>query len=98
VGNGNNTLFWLDRWLNGCSIAKLAPEVLSKVDKKVASTRTMDRAMNDMLWVMVGHQINPSSDRYTTISCSLGHYGRDCAHSTRRSSRVEAWDFGYFLF
>jgi hypothetical protein len=39
VGKDKNTLFWMDRWLNGCSIAELAPEVLSKVDKKVASIR-----------------------------------------------------------
>jgi hypothetical protein len=51
VGNGKNTLFWRDRWLNGCSIAELAPEVISKVDKKVASTRTVHQALEDMLWV-----------------------------------------------
>jgi hypothetical protein len=30
VGNGTSTLFWTDRWLNGATIRKLAPEVLAK--------------------------------------------------------------------
>jgi hypothetical protein len=51
VGNGKNTLFWRDKWLNGCSIAELAPKVISKVDKKVACTRTVDQALEGMLWV-----------------------------------------------
>jgi hypothetical protein len=27
LGNGNNTLFSSDRWLHGCSLENLAPEV-----------------------------------------------------------------------
>ena len=41
----------MDRWLDGSSIAELAPEVLSKVDINVASIRTVDQALEDMLWV-----------------------------------------------
>jgi len=28
VGNGRNTLFWTDRWLHGCSLENLAPNVV----------------------------------------------------------------------
>jgi hypothetical protein len=28
IGNGNNTLFWMDKWLFGCSLADLAPNVI----------------------------------------------------------------------
>lgn len=28
VGNRTNTLFWSNRWLEGCSISEVAPEVL----------------------------------------------------------------------
>lgn len=29
LGNGTNTIFWMDRWLNGCCIRDMAPEVFS---------------------------------------------------------------------
>jgi hypothetical protein len=31
VGNGCNTLFWMDKWLDGCSIAKLVPNVFASI-------------------------------------------------------------------
>jgi len=31
VGDGNNTLFWSDRWLMGCSVADVAPLVVANV-------------------------------------------------------------------
>jgi hypothetical protein len=34
IGNGNNTLFWTDKWLFGCSIADLAPNVIIAVPRK----------------------------------------------------------------
>jgi hypothetical protein len=66
--------FWRDRWLNGCSIAELAPEVISKVDKKVASTRTVDQALEGMLWV---RDIKPTLSlvgiqQYLTLWDTLG--------------------------
>ena len=35
VGNGRNTLFWTDRWLHGCCLEDLAPNVLSCVPPKI---------------------------------------------------------------
>jgi hypothetical protein len=74
VGNGKNTLFWRDRWINGCSIAELAPEVISKVDKKVASTRTVHQALEGMSWV---RDIKPTLSlvgiqQYLTLWDTLG--------------------------
>jgi hypothetical protein len=52
-------LFWSNRWLNGCCISDLAPEVVSKVDKKTLSSRTVAQALENRLWV---------SDIKTTLS------------------------------
>jgi hypothetical protein len=45
VGNGTNTLFWTDKWFNGCSIRELAPEVVSKVDKRALTTMSVAKAL-----------------------------------------------------
>lgn len=45
------TTFWSDLWLNGCSIAVLAPEVFQKVDIKVAASRTVAQALDNIFWV-----------------------------------------------
>jgi hypothetical protein len=51
VGNGNDTLFWIDTWLIGNSIKDLAPLVFSKVDKKLTSSRTMAQALINGQWI-----------------------------------------------
>ena len=51
VGNGRNTLFWTDRWLHGCCLEDLAPNVLSCVPLKIQRTRTVFEAMQDHTWV-----------------------------------------------
>jgi hypothetical protein len=51
VGNGNDTLFWIDRWLSGNSIKDLAPMVFSKVDKKLTSTRTVAQPLINGQWI-----------------------------------------------
>ncbi|ONM54878.1 Plant UBX domain-containing protein 2 [Zea mays] len=50
-GNGNNTRFWTDRWLNENSISILAPEVFYKVDKRAIKSRTVAEALEDRSWV-----------------------------------------------
>jgi hypothetical protein len=51
VGNGSNTLFWTDKWLNGCSIRDLAPEVVSKVAKRALISMTVDQALENRQWI-----------------------------------------------
>jgi hypothetical protein len=51
VGNGTNTLFWTDKWLNGCSIRELAPEVVSKVDKRALTTMSVAQAPVNRQWI-----------------------------------------------
>jgi hypothetical protein len=47
VENGTNTLFWLDKWLNGNAIFDIAPDVVYLVDNRVSSTRTVAQAMDN---------------------------------------------------
>jgi hypothetical protein len=51
VGNGANTLFWSDRWLEGRSVSEVAPEVYRKVHKKVMCSRTLAQALDNISWV-----------------------------------------------
>jgi hypothetical protein len=48
VGNGNKTLFWTDRWINGCCINDFAPDAVSNVDKFIVSTRTVAQALGGL--------------------------------------------------
>lgn len=68
------TMFWSDRWLNGCSIAVLAPEVFQKVDIKVAASRTVAQALDNIFWVREGKRYqSPLLDRYTAIPSPVGY-------------------------
>uniref|UniRef100_A0A0A9CVB5 Reverse transcriptase zinc-binding domain-containing protein n=1 Tax=Arundo donax TaxID=35708 RepID=A0A0A9CVB5_ARUDO len=51
VGNGHNTLFWTDHWLNGCSLAVLAPDLIASIPKKIIRRRTVAEALHDRAWV-----------------------------------------------
>ena len=51
VGNGRNTLFWTDRWLHGCSLENLAPNVVRCVPIKFRKMRTVNEALQENLWV-----------------------------------------------
>jgi hypothetical protein len=51
VGNGNRTLFWTDRWIDGGCINDFAPDVVSKVDKHIVSTRTVAQALGGQQWI-----------------------------------------------
>jgi len=51
VGNGNNTLFWTDRWLHGCSISELAPAVVACVRPQRKTKRTVAKALENNVWV-----------------------------------------------
>jgi len=58
VGNGKNTKFWTDRWLNGSSIEQLAPHLFACVPKRRANKRTVSEALLDDNWVrdIQGHR------------------------------------------
>jgi hypothetical protein len=51
VGASDNTWFWHDRWLDGQSIASLAPELLLAVDRWAIKVCTVSQAMQHNRWV-----------------------------------------------
>ncbi|GJM94120.1 hypothetical protein PR202_ga10737 [Eleusine coracana subsp. coracana] len=50
VGNGQNTLFWTDRWVHVCSVSDLAPLVFAQVPARTAHSRTVAQALTDQRW------------------------------------------------
>jgi len=51
VGDGESILFWTDRWLNGGTLAELAPNVFRTVPKRVRKSRTIAQALQNRGWV-----------------------------------------------
>lgn len=51
VGNGNNTLFWSDKWMRGCRVTDLAPSLITAVPEKIKSKRLVTEALEDNRWV-----------------------------------------------
>ena len=51
VGDGTNTLFWKDKWLDGHSIQDLAPWVFALVSNRRANKRTVREALTNEKWL-----------------------------------------------
>jgi hypothetical protein len=51
VGNGEEILFWTDRWLDGHTMAEIAPNLLKAVQKRTAKRRTVAQALHNRSWV-----------------------------------------------
>lgn len=51
VGNGENSLFWVDKWIDGKSIRELAPGLCSMVKRRGAQKRSVMDALSDNKWM-----------------------------------------------
>jgi hypothetical protein len=51
IGDGSNTLFWKDRWLNGKSIIDIAPAILAMVPTRIVNKRKVNEAFSNMRWL-----------------------------------------------
>jgi hypothetical protein len=51
VGDGSRALFWLDRWLNGCSILQLAPDLWNAVPPIIRKSRSVRDAPSGRRWI-----------------------------------------------
>jgi hypothetical protein len=51
VGDGSRALFWMDRWLRGCSIRQLAPDLWNVVPARSRNSRTVQNALRGNRWV-----------------------------------------------
>jgi len=52
IGDGANTLFWTDRWLNGQCIADLAPRLFAAIPKRRVKKRTVQDALSNRSWIL----------------------------------------------
>ena len=50
VGNGKNTLFWTDKWIDGQSLCQLAPHLVKTVSSR-AKKRSVHNALTTREWV-----------------------------------------------
>jgi len=51
VGNGEKTMFWIDRWLGDKTMAEKAPNLFRTVSKRTAKRRTVVQALQNRRWV-----------------------------------------------
>jgi hypothetical protein len=51
VGDGSNTYFWEDRWLNGKAVREIAPAVAAMVPKRIVNKRRVNEALHNMQWI-----------------------------------------------
>lgn len=50
LGNGKNTLFWEDRWIDGFRLCELAPDIYHRVPKRTRSKRRVSEALENSAW------------------------------------------------
>ena len=51
MGNERNILFWIDRWLHGCSLVDMASEVVVCVPSRILKTLKVEEALDNRVWV-----------------------------------------------
>jgi hypothetical protein len=51
VGNGDEILFWKDRWLDDHTLAEMAPNLFRVVPKRVVKRRTVAQVLQNRRWV-----------------------------------------------
>lgn len=51
VGNGQNTLFWQDSWINGVSFRTMARTLLNFISKRAIRQMTVATALMNRAWV-----------------------------------------------
>jgi hypothetical protein len=52
MGNGKLVYFWRDRWINGQSVADIAPGLWSTVSAHMKNRRTMQQALTNNAWLL----------------------------------------------
>ena len=51
VGNGEEILFWTNGWLDGHTMAEIAPNLFKTIQKRTTKRRTVAQALHNRSWV-----------------------------------------------
>jgi hypothetical protein len=51
VGNGTNTMFWIDKWIHGKRVSDIAPRLFSIIPKRIINRRTVQQALLNRRWI-----------------------------------------------
>jgi hypothetical protein len=51
IGNGAHALFWVDKWLDGQSVADVAPELIPVIHKRRRQSRTVRDTLQSDAWI-----------------------------------------------
>lgn len=51
VGNGEQIRFWANRWLQGKTMAEVAPNLHKKTSRTVVKNRTVAQALHNRAWM-----------------------------------------------
>jgi hypothetical protein len=51
IGDGKNTYFWKDRWMDGKRIKEIAPALFAMVPKRIINTRKVSEALLNRWWI-----------------------------------------------
>jgi hypothetical protein len=51
IGDGKNTYFWKDKWLDGKRIKEIAPTLFAMVPKRIINTRKVSEALLNRRWI-----------------------------------------------
>jgi hypothetical protein len=85
VGDGSRALFWSDRWLNGCSILQLAPDLWNAVPPRIRKSRSVRDALSGRRWIW-----DITFTRTVPWSFSTSVFGISCRTSTCRMSPIDS--------
>lgn len=93
VGNGRDTLFWEDRWLQGQRVQELAPNLYGRVRKRIRTTRTVQQALAEDTWAGdVGPELTPALiQEYLTLWTAVT---TETLHEDQQDFITWAWETG----
>uniref|UniRef100_J3M704 Reverse transcriptase zinc-binding domain-containing protein n=1 Tax=Oryza brachyantha TaxID=4533 RepID=J3M704_ORYBR len=74
VGNGENTKFWKDRWLQGKTVAEMAPNLFNLISKRARQQHIGEQALENRKWVAGIHGGLSEQDQHVWKLTTDGKY------------------------
>nr|BDI54638.1 retrotransposon protein, putative, unclassified [Triticum aestivum] len=74
TGDGNNTLFWEDRWLDGMRVQELAPEVYKRIPHRIRRVASLGQLASSGEWARQVGEALGRTDRKPSQDDILGEW------------------------